>query len=112
VHELGITQSLVEACCGAAGDAAATQVRRVTIEIGCLAGLLPDAVRFCYDVCAQGTPLEGSVLDIACVPGEGRCRDCGAVMVAQDLLSLCACGSANVAFTGGDALRIKQMEIE
>jgi hydrogenase nickel incorporation protein HypA/HybF len=110
VHELGITQSLVEACCDAVADAAVTRVKRVTVEIGCLCGVLPQAVRFCYDVCVQGTLLEGSELHIVSVPGQGRCRDCGTEMIAEDFLSLCKCGSANIQVTGGDELRIRQME--
>jgi hydrogenase nickel incorporation protein HypA/HybF len=109
VHELGITQSIVDACSVAAGDATVTSV---TVEIGCLCGVLPQAVRFCYDVCAQGTVLEGSRLDIVSVPGRGRCRDCAAEMNIEDFLALCACGSTDIELCGGDELRIMTMEIE
>jgi hydrogenase nickel incorporation protein HypA/HybF len=108
MHELGITQSIVDAC-NAEADGA--PVARVTVEIGCLCGVLPDAVRFCYDVCAQGTALEGSKLEIHSVPGHGRCRDCGKDMEIEDFLTLCDCGSANIDASGGDELRIKEMEI-
>jgi len=108
MHELSITQSIVEACLAEAGVA---RVARVTVEIGCLCGVMPDAVRFCYDVCTEGTALEGSRLDIVTVPGHAQCRDCGAGAAVDDWLALCACGSANLAMSGGDDLRIKTMEI-
>lgn len=108
MHELGITQSIVEACCERAGDA---RVARVTVEIGCLCAVLPDAVRFCYDVCTQGTPLEGSTIEIIAVPGRGQCRDCGHDMVMLDWFTLCACGSANLECSGGQELRIKEMQV-
>ena len=47
MHELSITQSIVDACAERAGSA---RVLRVTVEIGRLSGVLPDAVRFCYEV--------------------------------------------------------------
>ena len=108
MHELGITQSIVDTCRAAAGSA---PVKRVTVEIGCLCGVMPDAVRFCFDVCAQGTALEGSLLHIVSIPGRGVCRDCGMELVLEDFLALCACGSANLAVSGGDELRVKDMEI-
>ncbi|MGA2366576.1 MAG: hydrogenase maturation nickel metallochaperone HypA [Steroidobacteraceae bacterium] len=108
MHELGITQSIVEAC-NAAADGAC--VARVTVEIGCLCAVQADAVRFCYDLCAQGTALEGSVLDIQAVPGRGKCRDCGEEMSVENYLCICACGSVDIALSGGDELRIKEMEI-
>lgn len=108
MHELAITQSIVEAC---AKEAAGARVARVAVEIGCLSGVLPDAVRFCYEVCCQGTPLEGSVLDVQSVAACGRCRACGAEMELHDWLALCDCGSADIECSGGDALQIKYMEI-
>ncbi len=109
MHELGITQSLVDACEAAADGATVT---RVTVEVGCLAGVLPDAMRFCFDVCAQGTALAGAALDIVEVPASARCRDCGQRAQVRDCLWLCACGSANVEFSGGDELRIRQMTVD
>jgi hydrogenase nickel incorporation protein HypA/HybF len=108
MHELGITQSIIDAC---SAEAQGTTVARVTVEIGCLCGVQSDAMRFCYDVCAQGTSLEGSVLDIEAVPGRGKCRDCGQEMPVQNYFWLCACGSADIEISGGDQLRIKEMEI-
>ena len=74
MHELGIAQEIVaqiaEQCAGA-------RVTRVVLEIGKLAAILPDAVRFCFDLCSEGTALEGASLDIIETPGLARCRACG-----------------------------------
>jgi hydrogenase nickel incorporation protein HypA/HybF len=61
MHELSIANSIVEICAGRAGDARVTRVR---LEIGQLAAVMPDAVRFCFDVCAKDTVLEGAALEI------------------------------------------------
>jgi hydrogenase nickel incorporation protein HypA/HybF len=108
MHELSITQQIVETCCEVAGG---TPVASVTVEIGCLCAVLPSAVSFCYEVCTEGTPLEGSVLQIVSVPARGRCRECKAESMFLDFRSLCRCGSADLEFTGGDELRIKEMEL-
>jgi hypothetical protein len=46
------------------------RIARVTLEIGELAGVNVDALRFCFDVCATETVLAGAQLDIVRVPGD------------------------------------------
>jgi hydrogenase nickel incorporation protein HypA/HybF len=79
--------------------------------VGRLAAVLPDALRFCFDVCTQGTSIEGATLEIADVPGRGVCRDCGAEIAIEDLLTRCPCGSARVDVIGGDELRLEAVEV-
>ena len=110
MHELGITQSIVAICAKRSGRRAGGDGSR--LEIGRLSGVLPDAVRFCFEVCCQGTPLEGAVLDVHHVAARGRCRACGAEMELHDWLALCDCGSRPTSnAVGGDELQIKDMEI-
>jgi hydrogenase nickel incorporation protein HypA/HybF len=108
MHELAVTQSIVDAITARVGDA---RVRGVRLDVGALSGVVPDAVRFCFDVVAQDTPLEGARLDITLSAGSGRCRDCGRETELSDLIVLCPCGSADVAITGGRDLRIESVEV-
>jgi len=108
MHELGITQSIVEIC---AERAAGARVTRVTLEIGRLTAVMPDAIRFCFDVCTDGTALGGAVLQIIDIPGRGRCRSCLREMEMNDFLASCECGSIDIECIAGEALRIKNMEV-
>jgi hydrogenase nickel incorporation protein HypA/HybF len=108
MHELSLTRSIVEACAERAGGA---RVGRVTLEVGRLTCVTPDALRFCYDACTEGTGLEGSKLEIIEIPGRGRCRACGGEVALDDLLSPCSCGSYNLELIAGEDLRIKEMEL-
>lgn len=67
MHELGITRNIVAIVSERAGT---SRIRRVSLEIGKRSAVLPDAIRFCFDVCSQGTPLEGATLEIREPPGE------------------------------------------
>lgn len=107
MHELSIAQSIVEMVCERAGEA---RVQRLTLVIGKLAAVMPDALRFCFDVCAEGTVLEGAALEIIEPPGRGRCPDCGREQEMTSLFDACACGAAGLDCIGGDELRIKEME--
>ena len=108
MHELAITESLVEAVREHVG---AQRVTRVVIEVGALSGVVPDSVLFCFDLCAQGTPLEGSKLEIVEIRGRASCRSCSEVFDMEDAVGLCACGSADVELLRGRELRIREVEV-
>jgi hydrogenase nickel incorporation protein HypA/HybF len=108
MHELSITASIVAACAERAGG---TRVNRVRVEIGRLTCVQPDALRFCYDVCTEGTSLEGSELEIIEIQGRARCRDCGEELELNDLLTPCRCGSHDLELIAGEDLRVKEMEV-
>jgi hydrogenase nickel incorporation protein HypA/HybF len=108
MHELAIAQSIVEACVERSGGG---KVDRVTVEVGSLAAVMSDSLLFCFDVCAQGTPLEGARLEIVEIPGQGRCRRCGRELVMKDYLATCDCGSIDIQCVAGGGLRLKQMEV-
>jgi hydrogenase nickel incorporation protein HypA/HybF len=109
VHELSIVCSIVELASQAAESGV---VRRVTIEIGKLSGVEPEAIVFCFPEVARGTPVEGAVLDIREVDAEARCDICGAEFPTPDMLSACPCGSLHFKRLRGEELNVKSIEIE
>jgi hydrogenase nickel incorporation protein HypA/HybF len=108
VHELSITQSVVDAVCERAGD---RRVRSVRVQIGALTAVQPEAMRFCFELAVEGTVAEGARLDIDERPAAVHCRGCGADAVLGDFLLLCPCGSADVQVTAGRELRVLSMEV-
>jgi hydrogenase nickel incorporation protein HypA/HybF len=66
MHELSITQDIIDIV----GEAARSErVVRVVLEVGKLAGVVPEAIGFCFDVASRGTPVEGAALSIVLVEG-------------------------------------------
>lgn len=106
MHELSITRNIVAIVCERANGA---KVIRVTLEVGKLSAVMPDAIRFCFDVVAQGTVLEGAWLEVIEVPGLGRCRVCGHDVELRQLVERCACGSSDLDRVSGEELTITQM---
>lgn len=108
MHEMAITQSVVAAVSEYIGDARATRVR---LEIGRLSGVVADSVRFCFDLAAGGTALEGALLEIVETPGRAYCRQCQREVDIEDQVPLCECGSADLELLGGHELKIKDVEV-
>jgi hydrogenase nickel incorporation protein HypA/HybF len=66
VHELSIALHIAELAVERAGDATPC---RVVVEIGELAAVMPDALRFAWDALTAHSTLEGCTLDIVQTPG-------------------------------------------
>ncbi len=108
MHELGITQSVVDAVLDAVDE---PRISLLRMEIGRLSGVVPDSVRFCFDLVVEGTALEGALLEIVEPAGQARCRSCGAPFEVEHPIVLCRCGSADVEVLSGRELRIKAVEV-
>ena len=108
MHELAVTQSIVASVADRVGT---DRVKRVAVAIGRLSGVMADSLHFFFDLCTEGTPLEGSKLEIIDVMGRGRCRSCNAEIEIPDMIALCTCGSADLEILAGQDLTIKEVEV-
>ncbi|MBX3226619.1 MAG: hydrogenase maturation nickel metallochaperone HypA [Labilithrix sp.] len=108
MHELAIVQRVVDEVSARLG---ARRVVRVRLRVGALVAVVPDAMRFCFDVATQSTSLEGAALEIEPVAAKARCEECDDVFAMSDGLPLCACGSARVAILAGQELVIQDVEV-
>lgn len=110
MHELSITQQVVDQIVERLGD---VPVRRVRLEVGRLSGIVPEAMTFCFELVTAGTGLAGAALEFERPGGDARCRACGAGFDTGEVLPLCeGCGGADVAVTGGTGLRIREVEVD
>ena len=109
MHELGISRNIVAIVSETANG---RRVRRVTLEIGKLSGVMTDALLFCFDAVALGTVLEGAALEIREIEGRARCVACGAEFDVPTLLEACGCGSRRLTHLAGEELNIATMELE
>ncbi len=108
MHELAITQSVVDAVLDRTGQRKVTTVR---LKVGRLSGVVPDAMRFCFDLVTAGTALEGADLEIEEPAGRASCRTCGSDFAVSDPILLCDCGSADVEVKSGRELLVSSVEV-
>ncbi len=109
MHELSITQGIIDLCVQHAGG---HRILGVVVEIGDLSGVVPEAVEFAFDACSRGTSLEGARLQIVRIPGRGHCRSCGAEFSLSSLYDPCAsCGTYGITVTAGEEMRVREIEV-
>jgi hydrogenase nickel incorporation protein HypA/HybF len=87
-------------------------VRMVRLRVGQLAGVVPDALEFCFELATVGTALEGVVLEIEVSPGQAHCRTCEQDFSLDDAFLLCRCGSADVLLRSGRELTVQSVELD
>ncbi|NKS03260.1 hydrogenase nickel incorporation protein HypA [Rhodococcus hoagii] len=108
MHEMAITQSVVDAVCERADG---RTVHSIRLQVGRLCAVVPDAMQFCFELVTEGTVAQGARLYIEEPLGLAHCRSCDTDFPLQDLILLCPCGSADVEVLSGRELRIMSMEV-
>ncbi len=109
MHELAITEGVVDAVTERLPDARITCVR---LEIGALSGVVADSVRFCFDLVTEGTNLEGARLEISEIAARCRCLECGRDFEPDGPIAICPCGSAGVEVLAGQELKIASVQCQ
>ena len=113
MHEMSLAESVLQIIEDAARTQNFQRVRTVVLEIGQLAAVEPDAIRFCFDAVTHGSIAEGAQLEILGKPGEGWCAECSKTVQLCERYGLCPeCGGTRVEITGGNEMRVKDLEVE
>lgn len=111
MHELSIAQSMLQIVLEEAERHQVDRVRRVGIKVGAYSAVVPDSLRFCFELISEGTPAQGAELAIEEVPLAGLCRDCGARLdMSQPLFACTECHSARIELTQGQELLVDFIE--
>ncbi len=114
MHELSIATAVVEQAertSRAYGGAAVTAVR---VRVGELSGVVPDALRFSFDVARADTAAAGALLVVDEVPARARCEPCGDVFAVgtPPMLWCPRCDTPAAELAGGRELEITAVELE
>jgi hydrogenase nickel incorporation protein HypA/HybF len=113
MHEMALAESVLRIVEATARRHGAVRVKAVRLEIGQLSHVEPDALRFSFDVVTRQSLVQGAQLEVEAVPGTAWCMQCSApVAIARRGDGCPACGSYQLQVTGGDEMRVKDIEIE
>lgn len=112
MHELSLLESVRDILESQAHSQAFVRVTQVTLEIGQLSCVEPEALRFAFDVVMKGSVAEAAELVIIKTDGLGRCRQCGGQTALTELYDPChLCGSPFVDVEQGLELKIKELMV-
>jgi hydrogenase nickel incorporation protein HypA/HybF len=113
VHEMSIAESVLQIIEDKARADGYARVRAVWLEIGQLAAVEKDSLRFCFDVVTRDSVARDARLEIIETAGQGWCMDCACNVAVTARYEPCPnCGSFQIEVTGGDEMRVKELEVE
>lgn len=114
MHEMGIAAQIVEISISSIPDNLENVcVKSVHLKIGKLTAIVPDSLRFCFEVASKDTPLSGAILNIEEVPIVVRCLSCNFEWTIHEAAFLCEkCQSKEIDVISGSELDIVSIEIE
>jgi hydrogenase nickel incorporation protein HypA/HybF len=113
MHELSITESVLEIALRHARQAQAQQIVRLNLLIGDLSSIVDESVQFYWDIVSQDTIAEGAELHFERVPGSLRCLNCDHTFPLNGQSFTCpACGDTRVVAEGGNEFRLESIEVE
>jgi hydrogenase nickel insertion protein HypA len=113
MHELGITEGIVNIALAKAEEAQASKITQVNVVVGELSGFVIECIQFYFDFLSKDTIAQDAILHFESAPAQLRCRDCSTTFCPQDTLWVCPkCQSQNAEIVGGRELYIESMEVE
>ncbi len=112
MHEYSIAVGIVNTVVPIAEERQAS-VEKVFVVAGVLRAVMPDALKFSFDVLKQKhSLLADAELCLNIIPLGGKCNKCGETFELDRPLGLCPqCGSSNVEWSGGNELFVEKIEI-
>ena len=108
MHELGVVEEILRIAAQACGG---RKVQRIVVEVGALTAILPEAMRFCFNLATEETEFAGAKLEIQEVAGTARCHQCGGTVMLTRPFGRCACGCSELAWLTGEELKVKAVEV-
>ncbi len=113
MHELPVTESILEIIQEKAAQAGASRITRINLVLGAWSGLVDDCIQFYFDILSEGTPAEGATLSFQRIPACFRCRSCGVEFEPPEYDWSCPqCGSLGGELIAGREFYVESIEVE
>jgi len=114
MHELSITQSILEIALRHGEQAKASKINSLLLVIGQLSSVVDDSIQFYWDMIAKDTLAEGAQLNFRRIPAQLECQECNQTysLESNQLEGCPACESIKVKVIAGKEFRLESIEID
>jgi len=113
MHELAITQSMLDIVLEQAEKVRAKKVSRINLTVGEMSGFVEECVQFYFNFLVKGTLAEGATLSFTTIPAKARCRGCGKDFALKEFDWTCPhCGDNSIEIIAGKELLVESIEVE
>ena len=113
MHELPVTESILEIAIKNARQARASRIADIYLVIGQLSSIVDDSIQFYWDIIAKDTLAEGACLHFRRIPAELACQDCGTQFNLNGEDYFCPnCYGIHVKVVSGEEFFLEAIDVE
>ena len=113
MHELAITEGIMDAALPEAEKAGAKRIIEIRLKIGELSGVMPECIKYYFDIVSRGTIAEGATISTEKIPVGIECRSCGFKGDIDRKKIICpSCGKADFTIFKGREYYVDSLEVE
>ena len=113
MHELSITQGVIEIVNSEAEKRHFQRVLEIRLRVGEYSGLIPECIREFFPIAAKGSIAENAELVIEPIKAEFECMDCGYKGAIDRKTAACPlCGSEAIHMTSGREFFVDTLKVE
>ncbi|MFC1729645.1 hydrogenase maturation nickel metallochaperone HypA [candidate division KSB1 bacterium] len=112
MHEFSIATDLIDLVISSMTEYPGAKVKSITVSVGILSGVDPEALQFCFPEAAKGTHADGAELILEMVPLIVDCPDCATRHDGGRSLKCPKCGSGDVTVCYGKDLILSTFDID
>ena len=113
MHELPVTENLLEIAVRHANNAGAIRILGLHLVIGDLASIIDESIQFYWEIISKGTLGEGAKLHFKRIPLAMSCDHCGfKYQPSAENLACPSCESGKVTIVSGKEFFLESIDIE
>ena len=113
MHEFSITMGIMSIVLQKAEEVQASKITKIDLQIGRLAGIIPECVSLQFDLLSRGTIAAGATLSFNQPPVKLRCRKCNRIYSSDNFDLTCPnCQEPEIEILSGFELCVESMEVE
>ena len=113
MHELAVTESILEIALRHAQDQKARRITDLYLVLGQWSSIVDDSVQFYWDIISEGTIAKGAILHFQRIPVMLECKDCGKEYQPTSEEFTCPnCGGTHAQVKTGDEFHLEAIDVE
>lgn len=114
MHEMGIVMQIIDIAVSAIPKTIQDpKIKQLNLKIGKLTAIVPQSLKFCFEIASKDTLLNGAVLNIEEIPIVAECKDCQHEWSIDEPVFKCPkCDSGSLNIISGREMNITSLELE
>ena len=113
MHEMSIAQNLIAIVEEEMAKNNAAVLRAVRVNIGEMSGIVPEALKTCFEIIIANSNMNGAKFKMDITPLIGGCRECKKEFKIKEYNFLCPeCASTDIDVISGREMSIVEIEVD